>query len=383
MINKINYSLNQKFLNVRKLASYSGIIGIYGAGVYGKWLGEELVSCSVIPDYYIVDSIYLKEQDKVKLNGGTHTIPVITPEQYIKINCEHKALIVGFGANYHAWKGISAKVENLFIGCEIIDFENPYLFDFSYIDYWYFLKNYHDFLDTYHMLADDESKQLLVEFINASISGDSSAFSKYKEDDELNNGYDYSILLNKKDGIIVECGAYDGKTALQINRALQTKQFILALEPDSQNYQSLCDTVAAYSNIQPINVGSSHCDGNVYFSNISSQGSCIVSEDEKDQYEHLTSITVNKIDTLLEDKKVASIIMDVEGSELDSLKGAYNVIKKNHPTLAVRVYHKREDLITIPQYLYSIFEGEERYKLYIRYDNIHNRGTVDTTIYAI
>lgn len=69
--------------------------------------------------------------------------------------------------------------------------------------------------------------------------------------------------------------------------------------------------------------------------------------------------------------------MDIEGSELEALKGAQQTIKNFKPKLAICIYHKKEDLITIPQYILSL---NKNYKLHLR-----NRQGVgeDTVIYAI
>ncbi len=74
-------------------------------------------------------------------------------------------------------------------------------------------------------------------------------------------------------------------------------------------------------------------------------------------------IAVDTIDNLVEDENVNFIKMDIEGSELKALQGAAKTIKKNKPTLTICVYHKPEDLITIPQYIRSL---NNSYKFYLR-----------------
>lgn len=71
------------------------------------------------------------------------------------------------------------------------------------------------------------------------------------------------------------------------------------------------------------------------------------------------------------------IKMDIEGSEMNALKGAEISITKYHPILAVCVYHKKEDLITIPQYIKSLYAG---YKLYLR---AYSRYCRELVLYAI
>lgn len=49
--------------------------------------------------------------------------------------------------------------------------------------------------------------------------------------------------------------------------------------------------------------------------------------------------------------------------EMRALEGAKNIIQRDKPKLAICVYHKKEDLITTPQFLKGLVPG---YKLFLR-----------------
>ena len=69
--------------------------------------------------------------------------------------------------------------------------------------------------------------------------------------------------------------------------------------------------------------------------------------------------------------------MDVEGAELESLKGAQKVIQRDKPKLAICIYHKPEDMVEIPLYIKELIP---EYKLYIRH---HSNYIFETVLYAI
>lgn len=68
------------------------------------------------------------------------------------------------------------------------------------------------------------------------------------------------------------------------------------------------------------------------------------------------------IDDMVKDKtmeKVDFIKLDVEGSELNVLKGSRETILKYRPKMAISIYHKLSDFVDIPKYLSSICKDYE------------------------
>jgi hypothetical protein len=65
--------------------------------------------------------------------------------------------------------------------------------------------------------------------------------------------------------------------------------------------------------------------------------------------------------------------MDIEGAELEALKGSEGVLRQFKPKLAITVYHDFKDFWTIPQYLDSLGLG---YRFYLRHFTIHAEETV-------
>ncbi|KZR70343.1 hypothetical protein PMIT1303_00004 [Prochlorococcus sp. MIT 1303] len=72
-------------------------------------------------------------------------------------------------------------------------------------------------------------------------------------------------------------------------------------------------------------------------------------------------------------ERIDFIKLDIEGSELNALKGATEVIQKFKPKLAISLYHKPNDLHEIPLYISSNFSF---YSLYIDHYTIHQEELV-------
>ena len=69
--------------------------------------------------------------------------------------------------------------------------------------------------------------------------------------------------------------------------------------------------------------------------------------------------------------------MDIEGAEKQALFGSKQVIKQNHPKLAISVYHRFDDIFEIPELILSF---NPDYKLYLRHYCIN---PAETILYAI
>lgn len=72
--------------------------------------------------------------------------------------------------------------------------------------------------------------------------------------------------------------------------------------------------------------------------------------------------------------------MDVEGAELEALKGARKVVERDMPILAISAYHRQEDLITLLPYINQLHNENEKYHLFLRH---HGVVQTEFVIYSI
>lgn len=171
------------------------------------------------------------------------------------------------------------------------------------------------------------------------------------------------------DETYVDCGAYDGdsiKIFLSATKNCYNK--IYAYEPDEDNYMKLKEMSEYVENLECYNMATGNINGYCKFVNTATSGSCISDIGTVD-------VKIVRLDDHIKEN-ITFLKMDIEGAELDTLKGAEQLIKKCVPKLAICVYHKFSDLYLIPQFLKSIVP---EYKFVLRQ---HDWSMYETVLYA-
>lgn len=190
--------------------------------------------------------------------------------------------------------------------------------------------------------------------------------------DEMSKRQYFDLPYMKKNDkeIFVDAGSFDGETSVEFSKRYASKyKEIIALEPDKSNLEKLKSKIATH-NIHDINlipVGLWNEKKSLSFKSIGN-GSSMVDE------EGLQTIDVDRLDDLLpQEKEISFIKMDLEGSEYNALLGCERIIKKNHPKLAISLYHKPEDVWELPN---LILEFDSSYQFYLRHYSIAASETV-------
>jgi FkbM family methyltransferase len=176
--------------------------------------------------------------------------------------------------------------------------------------------------------------------------------------------------------VYVQAGCCDGNTVkLFIDEyALNNNyKYCYTFEADENRIPACEDTLKDYRNVQIINKGLYSSQTTLEFGRF----------DDLDMLQTITFnenilIPVISLDLFFADKKdfPTFISLDIEGGELEALKGAEKIIRKYKPKLAISVYHKIEDLYEIPEYLDSLRVG---YKFFLRQYSRY----FETVLYAI
>jgi FkbM family methyltransferase len=251
--------------------------------------------------------------------------------------------------------------------------------------------------NTYDLFCDQKSKDLFVHrmallagafdyesfkrFIN--VFGDfiskrsPNLFSDPRYDE--NHFYFFSGFFPLKNHeVFANVGALIGDCAIEFVNVCKQKGYqykeIINFEPDPDNFIKLSANMNHIANVKCLPYGLWSSKARLRFSNpnqsIVGTPGCL---DKNGSME----VDVDSLDQLLPDSEISFIKMDVEGAEIEALRGAAKTIKKNTPKLAISVYHNRNDIFEIPLLIHQIHPG---YKFYLRH---HSTTFSETVLFAV
>jgi FkbM family methyltransferase len=178
----------------------------------------------------------------------------------------------------------------------------------------------------------------------------------------------------KKESAVIDAGCYCCDTLERFIQWNKPKGYddIIAYEPDLKNFETCKKKVKekSWKNVKLINSGVS--DKEYIYKFVGNGDSTSYASIDGNEQTQMISI-----DASTNGKKISFIKMDVEGFELQALKGAKECIKRDHPRLAIALYHKEEDLIEIPHYIQTL---SKEYKFYLR---IYSNAYLEIVLYAV
>jgi FkbM family methyltransferase len=222
------------------------------------------------------------------------------------------------------------------------------------------------------MLADEQSRNEYLGIVKFRQTRNKKDYPKLKYEYE----YFFSGLKLGEDEVFIDCGAYIGDTIDQFLKRCPKYKQIVAFEPDSKNFKELEKRHSCNPKITLINAGVYDKEGEILFKELG--GYSRITDETNSGQSNIVHIQVKTIDDL-KLNNVSFIKMDIEGAELNALKGAEKTILKNKPKLAICIYHSDEDMIRIAEHIYDLIP---EYKLYVRHYSFYPSIT-ETVLYAL
>lgn len=341
---------------------------IYGTGKFAICAAEYLLKNDIdICCFCDSDKYYFEGKKIIINNGGEQIFRVINDKELKQISSKYNILSGMIDYSF------MTELKNKCPQSEIVDYLDVvpgHIMELKYIE-----ENRKQLTKVYDLLEDEESRKVMENFIFARLTGNVEKLAKLNESPEYT--YDYKLLdLNNMD-VVIDGGAYVGDTILEIQRYVEGNvKAIFAFEPDSATFEKLSQNVGENELIHLVNAGLWKGTSTLRFENSGTLGSKLM-EDAEDEIKVVSIDDYNKEGDL---ENVTVIKMDIEGSELDALKGAEELLRNRVPKLAICIYHKNDDIISIPLYIASLELKGKRYKFYLRQ---HSFSVEETVLYAI
>lgn len=218
----------------------------------------------------------------------------------------------------------------------------------------------------YLKLNDEFSKNVLIDLISFRLSSNLTYMKNYNV--RLQDQY-FENFMNYNSETYVDVGGYDGDTTELFCLNDQNYKKVFIFEPSKINMETAKKRLANFNNIKFYSFGVSNKKEELFF-NENEGSSSSISETG------LNKITTTTLDEEIKEK-ISVIKMDIEGWELNALKGSINHIVNDNPKMAITVYHNAKDFIEIPEYILSL---NANYKLYLRH---YTSGWSETVMYFV
>lgn len=245
---------------------------------------------------------------------------------------------------------------------------NYFIMRYEMLEYW---NNADKIEELINMVEDEKSIKSIENIIKYRITKDKEYLKEIYEEVHY---FPNEIIKLSKNEVMIDGGAYTGDTLKEfIKHTNGNFKKIYSFEPGERTFEELQNTKDNLNDdrIEIFKLGLYSDSERLLFDDTLGAGSTISSCGN-------SYIDVVSLDKFVEDENVSFIKMDIEGSELEALKGAKSIINKNRPKLAICIYHKINDLWNIPLYIRRL---ELNYKIYIRHHNDENEW--ETVCYAV
>lgn len=365
LLNLLHMKSNHFLDGVQRMQNNGNPIVLYGAGCLGEMTWNFLVRQNIQLDYIALNRSFITAETQF------HGLPVIAIEELIETSVPFNCIVALQYVNDELISSLGNGASEVLV------------YDPSFIgvntNQWYTPEFCEENADTlehlYQNLADDKSKQTLVAFLNQRLSAQRGIYQTIYEPKHY---FPDDVVELVADEVFIDCGAYDGDSIGAFMREMAHRQLgqpahVIGYEPDIANYTKLLANTRYITSCECVNKGVWHEDARLFFQSGQALSSRITDEIVEGE-----NIALTSIDNTLQGRKATFIKMDVEGAELNALRGAEATIRRYKPLLAISVYHKPEDLLTIPQFIQSLSAD---YKLYLR--GHHPELAFELVLYAI
>lgn len=180
--------------------------------------------------------------------------------------------------------------------------------------------------------------------------------------------YERSYRLKKGD-VVIDVGAHIGVFTLKASRLVDSEELVISVEPDPENYAMLLTNIRINSlkSVIPVRVALMDESGTVKMSRSGDAISHSVVLKRSKKYILVPALTLDELLGKLGVKRFDFIKIDVEGAELQIMKGSKNNLISNKPSMAIASYHYPGEAKKVVKLLNSLEFGTEKWEEKIIY----------------
>lgn len=210
------------------------------------------------------------------------------------------------------------------------------------------------------LLCDEESRRVMECMIRYRLTGKIG----YLEECVSSKQAALADILNVQNvRTYLDLGAYDGDTIRELALLAPSLEVAKAWEPDARTYRKLSAYAEAEQrfHVDPVPLGAWDKSETLYFDASGNRNANLSGASLSATGKKVTSVSVDAPDALHPDLPVDFIKYDVEGAERQALLGSRRLIAAHHPRLLVSLYHRSEDIFTLPILVNSLCPGCRMY----------------------
>jgi len=344
---------------------------LYGAGECSHWFHEIAMKRHGIRPVVVIDKRFSGEEWE---GIPTTNLEIYQPTQTLK----NSAIVVVSVGSFELFEIIKSDLtkfgfKNIVFLRDLYEIHN--LFDQPRISAGDWLGFYEDNVSqiekAYNLFLDEQSREVFLTYLETHVSRIPVPIPMSPREEQY---FPKDVPLSKNHAVYVCCGAYDGDTIRLLHETVGKVDKIICFEPEPHIYgrlnQFLLSEGAKLADeiitlpcaVSDHSAQENFIRGDGLGSRISPDGDAMVQ--------------CVSLDMALPNVSPTFISMDVEGVELQVLRGAEKLLKRTNPDLGVCVYHAPQQLWEIPLYLSGLELG---YRFWLRN---YTSYSIETVLYA-
>jgi FkbM family methyltransferase len=155
--------------------------------------------------------------------------------------------------------------------------------------------------------------------------------------------YKINSMINEGD-FVIDAGANIGIFTILAAKKVGPHGLVVAIEPENKNYEILLKNIEQHelNNIITVKKGLWNTSGTLQLHISDNRGAhSLIDMENYIQNQEIDVITIDDLKKSLKIQNISFIKMDIEGAEIEALKGATETLNQNNLFLVIAAYHIR------------------------------------------